>query len=109
MSEVNKMLTGLLDEYASSLRDKDLQSYELLKAGVWLFDYALAALAEDRKSIKQVDQLSSLAMALEQSNVPPGVINSLNKIQSIAQQSTLTSRDYQQIVKEVGNIRSLLG
>ena len=109
MSDVNKMLTGLLDEYASSLRDKDLQSYELLKAGAWLFDYALAALAEDRNSIKQVDQLSSLTLALEQSKVPPGVTSSLNKIRSIARQSTLTSRDYQQIVKEVGNIRSLLG
>jgi hypothetical protein len=109
MSDVNQALTGLLNAYASSVRDKDLQRYELFKAGVWLFDYALAALAEDSNSIKQVSQLSSLTMALEKSEAPPGVINSLNKIRGIAQQSSLTSRDYQQIVKEVENIRSLLG
>jgi len=109
INEVSQTLARLLNEYASSVRGQDGQRYELVKAGAWLFDYALAALAKDDASIRQVSQLSSLARALQESKAPPGVVNSLNRIQGIAQQPTISNREYQQILKEVENIRSLLG
>ena len=109
IEEAYQVLLVLLNEYALSVKDQDGRGYELVKTGAWLFDYALATLAQDDASIKQINQLASMATILQASNVPPGVIVSLEKIQGIAQQPTLTQREYQQILKEVENIRSLLG
>ncbi|WP_455202685.1 zf-HC2 domain-containing protein [Kaarinaea lacus] len=108
-AEASRVLTNLLNEYVSLVRGQDRQRYELVKAGAWLFDYALAVLAKDDTRIRQIDKLSSLAEALRLSKVPPGVNKSLDRIQDIAQQPTLTGREYQEILKEVENIRSLLG
>ena len=109
ISSASQVLTQLLNEYALSVKEQDARSYELVKAGAWLFDYTLAVLAEDDVSIRQPDQLSLMVKTLGASNVPPGVIMSLGKIQDIVEKPALSQRHYQQILKEVENIRSLLG
>ena len=108
-AEASQVLMNLLNEYVSLVKGQDRQRYELVKAGAWLFDYALAVLAKDDTRIRQSDQLSSIADALRSSKVPPGVNKSLKEIQAVVQQPTLTNREYQEILKEVENIRSLLG
>jgi hypothetical protein len=108
---LNRELTLLLNEYAAVIKEQDSQRYNLVKAGAWLFDYALAALAQDDVSIiKQSHQLAQIISELQSiAGVPPGVIKSLGKIQNIVNQpSTNTQRKYQQILDEVENIRSLL-
>ena len=106
---VNQALTRLLNEYAETIKVQDDKRYNLVKAGAWMFDYALAVVAQDEASVKQRNQLAELAVALQINGVPPGVIKSLNKIQGLVNQSTITNKDYQQILDEVENIRSLLG
>ncbi|WP_455206834.1 zf-HC2 domain-containing protein [Kaarinaea lacus] len=105
----NQELTRLLNKYAEIIKEQDDKRYNLVKAGAWTFDYALAVVAQDEVRVKQRNQLAELAVVLQINGVPPGVIKSLNKIQGVVNQSTITSRDYQQILDEVENIRSLLG
>ncbi|MCI0507234.1 MAG: zf-HC2 domain-containing protein [Gammaproteobacteria bacterium] len=108
---LNRELTRLLNEYAAAIKEQDSQRYSLVKAGAWLFDFALSVLAQDDVSIvKQSKQLAQLATALRATGAPPGVIKSLNKIQDIVKEpASFTQSKYQQILNEVENIRSLLG
>ncbi|WP_455366934.1 zf-HC2 domain-containing protein [Kaarinaea lacus] len=107
--ETDKELIRLLNGYVAAIKLQDVQRYNLARAGAWLFDYALAALAHDKKNVKQLSQLAELTTALRSSGVPPGVVKSLEKIQAIAGQTTFADRDYQHLLQEVENIRSLLG
>ncbi|MGD8572663.1 MAG: hypothetical protein PVH98_09380, partial [Gammaproteobacteria bacterium] len=72
-------------------------------------DYALAALAQDADRIRQAQQLQAFKRALQNSDVPPGVIKSFDRLISVAGKAQLEQKDYRQVVKDVENIRSLLG
>ena len=109
LARANQELTRLLNEYAAAIKRQDSQRYTMVRAGAWLFDYALAVLAQDDASVRQFNQLAQLTMDLQTIGVPPGVIKSLNKIQAIANQPSLTPREYQLLLGEIENIRSLLG
>ncbi|WP_455221979.1 zf-HC2 domain-containing protein [Kaarinaea lacus] len=107
--QVNKRLTGLLNDYVAAIKVQDERRYNLARAGAWLFDYALAAVAQDEVRIKQLDRLRELTTALQAAGAPPGVVKSLKQIQEIASQPGITIHEYQQVLEAVENIRSLLG
>lgn len=108
-SQINRQLTRLLNEYAANLKAQDDRRYFLARAGAWLFDYALAVLAQDEMSIRQPAELKELAENLKTVGVPPGVIKSLDRMQGLVNQKTLSKREYRQLLEEVENIRSVLG
>ncbi|KPJ90573.1 MAG: hypothetical protein AMJ55_13395 [Gammaproteobacteria bacterium SG8_15] len=107
--QANNELTRLLNDYIAAIKRQDVQRYNLARAGAWLFDYALAVIAKDKVSIRQLDELAQLTTALQAAGAPPGVLKSLNKMQAIVKQPTIVDRDYQNLLQEVENIRSLLG
>jgi hypothetical protein len=106
---VNMQLTRLLNEYVTTLQVQDDQRYYLARAGAWLFDYALAVLAQDEMSVRQLAQLVELTENLQIAGVPPGVIKSFNRIQDLINRPVISKREYQILLEEVENIRSLLG
>lgn len=106
---VRAQLDVLFEDYVSQARSHSQKSYQLATAGQWLFDYALVALAGDGALLRQVEQLRAYDTALQSIGVPPGVGRSFARLIEIAQQVQLTQRDYRQVVREIENIRSLLG
>ena len=106
---VDEKLVSLFNSYISIAGQDNQANKQLASAGAWLFDYALAALAQDAAQLKQVQQLQLFKDAMQQIGVPPGVDKSFERLLDIAQQENLTQRDYRQVVREVENIRSLLG
>jgi hypothetical protein len=102
-------LVALFNQYLQGAETGSRQRAELAKAGAWLFDYALAALAQDADRLRQAQQLQAFKRALQNSDVPPGVIKSFDRLISVAGKAQLEQKDYRQVVKDVENIRSLLG
>lgn len=107
--EASKRLTGLLNNYAAEVSEQDKREYVLVTAGAWLFDFALATVAQDDVNIRQLDKLKRLTSALQSIGVPPGVIASLDEIQATVNQPSLTRQEYRRILQAVDNIRNLLG
>jgi len=107
--EVNKRLTGLLNDYVAEVKTLDEREYYLVTAGAWLFDFALATVAQDDINIRQPEELKHLTTALQSIGAPPGVITSLDEIQAIVNQPSLTRQEYRRILQAVDNIRNLLG
>lgn len=109
LSAIDNQLVALLNEYVNNLAASGRQEAQLAAAGAWLFDYALAAVAQDAGQLRRTGQLQNYKAALQQVNVPPGVTTSFDQLIAIAQKASITPQDFRRVVAEVENIRSLLG
>jgi hypothetical protein len=109
ISTDQRQILAVRNNYAGHLQSADQKNFTMFKAGVWFFDYALAALAHDGTRLRQSKKLQILKNQLSTIGAPVGVIRSIDKMVLISNKGLFKSRDYAVIVREVENIRNLLG
>jgi len=93
------------EQYSKQLQPTDLIYF---RAGAWSVDVALAALANDKVSIKQDEGLGYLLTEMRRIKAPKGVTRTLEKMSAIANKSSLTDRDVKSYYRFTQKLRGLL-
>ena len=109
MRAIGLKLSEVLDSYAMQVKEKNHGHFVLLYAGAWSFDYSLAVLAKDPQRIKQKARIEYFKSELHKLNAPIGVANSFDSMLKKIDAKELGDAGYQVLLKEIENIRSLLG
>lgn len=109
MPSIGLKLAELFDSYAMQVKERNHGHFVLLYAGAWSFDYSLAVLAKDFQRVKQKDRIEYFKSELHKLNAPIGVANSFDVILKNIERKDLGEAGYTVLLKEIDNIRSLLG
>lgn len=93
------------EQYIKQLQPTDLIYF---RAGAWSVDVALAALANDKVSIKKDEGLGYLLTEMRRIKAPKGVTRALEEMSAIANKASLTDRDVKSYYRFTQKLRGLL-
>jgi len=115
-----KQVAGLLaqfqGDYETFISETQPQQLVLFRAGIWVFNAALAVAAQDSAALnwpELVAQLSYLQKAFAQIKAPVGIGNSLQEIAVIIEQHTLdntslSDKEFDALQEALQNLNTLL-
>lgn len=95
--------------YEASIKDADAAQVTLFQMGAWLGNMSLAAAAHDQTALRHLNTIPYFSHEMQRLHAPTGVLDALDRLQTILGQSDFSDRDLNMVLKLVQKMQRMLG
>jgi hypothetical protein len=95
--------------YEAYVKDADAAQLTLFQMGAWLGNMSLAAAAHDQAALRHLDTIQYFSHEMQRLHAPAGVLDALDRLQTLLGQEALSDRDLNVVLKLVQKMQRMLG